>query len=87
MPGCSASGSRAPRPVLALLDTQIAALTAELEKAAPPELPAGLGKLAAVIVSREVCIRHRFKNRREVSSSTGLCPANIAAAGSGRPGA
>ena len=31
------------RPVLAVLDAQIAALTVELEKAAPSELPGGLG--------------------------------------------
>jgi len=53
--------------VLLVLDTQIAALTAELEAAASPELPSGLGKLTQVIVTREVCDWHRFKNRRQVS--------------------
>src|SRR5712671_2358345 len=53
------------RPLLELLDTQIAALTAELEKAAPQRLPSGLGKLTSVIVSREVCDWRRFKNRRQ----------------------
>jgi transposase len=62
------------RPVLAVLDAQIGALSLELEKAAPPSLPAGLGKLTSVIVSREVCDWHRFHNRRQVSSYTGLCP-------------
>ena len=62
------------RPVLLVLDTQLAALTAELEKAAAPELPSGLGKLTSVVVSREICDWHRFKNRRQVSSYTGLCP-------------
>ena len=52
------------RPVLLVLDTQIAALTAELEKAAAPELPAGLGKLTSVVVRREICDWQRFKNRR-----------------------
>jgi transposase len=62
------------RPVLATLDAQIAALTVELEQAARPELPGGLGKLTQVVVSREVCDWARFKNRRQVSSYTGLCP-------------
>jgi transposase len=62
------------RPVLATLDTQIAALSAELEAAAPPDLPQGLGKLTSVSLSREVCDWHRFRNRGQVGSYTGLCP-------------
>ena len=62
------------RPVLAVLDAQIAALGAELEKAAPSDLPGGLGKLTTVTLSREVCDWRRFQNRRQVSSDTGLCP-------------
>jgi transposase len=62
------------RPVLALLDTQIAALSAELEAAAPKDLPIGLGKLTSVTLSREVCDWRRFANRRQVASYTGLCP-------------
>ena len=69
------------RPVLAVLDAQIAALSGELEKAAPPELPAGLGKLTSVIISREVCDWSRFKNRRQVSSYTGLCPGEYSSGG------
>ena len=62
------------RPILAALDTQIAALSHELEAAAPPELPRGLGKLTSVALSREVCDWRRFHNRRQVASYTGLCP-------------
>jgi transposase len=63
------------RPLLELLDKQIAALTAELESAAPKEeLPSGMGKLTTVTVTREVCDWTRFKNRGQVSSYTGLCP-------------
>ena len=62
------------RPVLLVPDTQIAALTAELEKTAAPELPAGLGQRTSVVVSRAICAWHRFKNRRPVSSYTGRCP-------------
>lgn len=75
------------RPLLAVLDTQLAALTAELEKAAPPKLPAGLGKLTSVIVSREICDWHRFHNRRQVSSYTGLCPGEYSSGGKRMPGA
>lgn len=57
-----------------MLDAQIASLSVELEKAAPPHLPSGMGKLTSVILTREVCDWHRFKNRRQVSSYTGLCP-------------
>jgi transposase len=62
------------RPVLAILDAQIAALTHELEAAAPADLPAGLGKLTSVSLTREVCDWRRFRNRRQVASYTGLCP-------------
>lgn len=62
------------RPVLLLLDKQIAALSLELEEAAPRDLPRGLGKLTSVVLSREVCDWKRFKNRRQVASYTGLCP-------------
>jgi transposase len=69
------------RPVLLVLDAQIATLTQELEKAAPPELPSGVGKLTQVVVSREVCDWSRFQNRRQVSSYTGLCPGEYSSGG------
>jgi transposase len=62
------------RPVLTVLDTQIAALSQELEAAAPKDLPTGLGKLTSVSLAREVCDWRRFANRRQVASYTGLCP-------------
>ena len=62
------------RPILTALDIQIAALSHELEAAAPPSLPRGLGKLTSVALSREVCDWARFRNRRQVASYTGLCP-------------
>ena len=69
------------RPVLTVLDTQIAALTSALEAAAPPDLPTGQGKLTSVVVSREVCDWQRFHNRRQVSSYTGLCPGEYSSGG------
>ena len=69
-----------------MLDEQIAALTAEIEAAAPPALPAGLGKLTTVTVSREVCDWRRFRNRRQVSSYTGLCPGEYSSGNKRVPG-
>jgi transposase len=62
------------RPMLQALQEQIRQLTIELEKAAPPQLPAGMGRLSSVVISREICDWDRFGNRRQVSSYTGLCP-------------
>jgi transposase len=56
------------------LQGQIESLTSQLEAAAPPNIPAGLGKLTTVMLTREVCNWHRFNNRRAISSYTGLCP-------------
>ena len=62
------------RPALLSLQEQIAALTSELEGAAPRAIPRGLGKLTTVVLTREICDWHRFNNRRTISSYTGLCP-------------
>jgi len=62
------------RPALLSLQKQIESLTSELEAAAPPVIPAGLGKLTSVVLTREICDWHRFNNRRTISSYTGLCP-------------
>lgn len=62
------------RPALLSLQEQIETLTIQLEATAPPHLPAGLGKLTSVMLTREICDWHRFNNRRAISSYTGLCP-------------
>ena len=62
------------RPALLSLQQQIDGLTNELEAAAPPAIPAGLGKLTTVVLTREICDWHRFNNRRAISCYTGLCP-------------
>jgi len=62
------------RPALLSLQEQIESLTSQLEAAAPPHIPAGVGKLTTVMLTREICDWHRFKNRRAISSYTGLCP-------------
>jgi transposase len=62
------------RPALLSLQQQINTLTSELAAAAPCSIPAGLGKLTTVVLTREICNWHRFNNRRAISSYTGLCP-------------
>lgn len=62
------------RPVLHSLEQQIAISSSQLQAAAPAQVPRGIGKLTTVIVSREICSWQRFKNRRTISSYTGLCP-------------
>ena len=74
------------RPLLEVLDQQIATLTAQLETAAPTALPSGLGKLTSTIISREICDWNRFGNRRQVSSYTGLCPGEYSSGSKRVPG-
>jgi transposase len=62
------------RPALLAVHQQLGALTAELEAAAPGDVPAGIGKLTTVVMTREICSWERFSNRRAISCYTGLCP-------------
>ena len=62
------------QPVLLALQQKIAALTLQLQSAADSNQPRGLGKMTSVIIDREIADWHRFSNRRQVSSYTGLCP-------------
>ena len=52
------------RPALLILEQQISALSVELEAAAPANVPAGVGKLTTVVMTREICSWERFRNRR-----------------------
>lgn len=62
------------RSALLTLQQQIDALSTELQAAAPADIPAGVGKLTTVVMTREICSWERFSNRRAISSYTGLCP-------------
>jgi transposase len=62
------------QPILIALQEKISALTAQLQNAASPDQPRGLGKMTSVIIDREIGNWHRFHNRRQVASYTGLCP-------------
>jgi len=62
------------QPLLLALEAQIRALTLQLQNAAAPDQPRGLGALTSVVIDREVCSWERFRNRRQIGSYTGLCP-------------
>jgi transposase len=61
------------RTVLATLSETLATATTRLEAAAPAVRPKGLGGLTHTVIEREVGDWHRFENRRQVGSYTGLC--------------
>ena len=62
------------RTVILTLDTEEKARRTVLEADAPKPLPKSVGALSWVLLMREICNWGRFKNRRQVSSFTGLCP-------------
>src|SRR5256886_2562666 len=62
------------QPILIGLQEKIAALTGQLQRAASPDQPRGLGKMTSVIIDREIGDWNRFSNRRQIASYTGLCP-------------
>ena len=62
------------QPILLGLQEKIAALTIQLQSAAAPNQPRGLGLMTSVIIDREIGDWRRFNNRRQVGSYTGLCP-------------
>jgi transposase len=61
------------QPVLLALEEKIRALTVQLQGAAAPGQPRGLGLMTSVVIDREIGNWHRFANRRQVGSYTGLC--------------
>ncbi len=61
------------QPILVGVEEKIRALTVQLQGAASPGQPRGLGLLTSVVIDREVGNWHRFVNRRQVGSYTGLC--------------
>jgi transposase len=62
------------RDTILALDAQEKARRTELEKEAPKQLPKAIGALTWVLLAREICNWKRFRNRRQVSSFSGLCP-------------
>jgi transposase len=68
--------------VILQIDAESAVLTGQLEAAAPSPLPAYIGALTWELLHREVGDWHRFRNRRQVASYTGLCPSEHSSGGS-----
>lgn len=62
------------QPILLGLEEKIRALTVQLQAAAAPSQPRGLGLMTSVVIDREIGNWERFRNRRQVGSYTGLCP-------------
>jgi transposase len=62
------------QPILIGLQGKIAALTLQLQSGAVSHQPRGLGKMTSVVIDREIGDWHRFNNRRQIASYTGLCP-------------
>lgn len=69
------------------LNTELAALTRQVEALSQGQaLPKGLGPLSAAILQTEILDWHRFQNRRQVGSYTGLCPSEHSSGGSRKQG-
>jgi transposase len=69
------------QPILLALQEKIDQLTWQLQNAATAEPPRGLGKMTSVIIDREIGNWHRFNNRRQIASYTGLCPGEYSSGG------
>lgn len=62
------------QPILIALQQKIAELTFQLQNAAAADQPRGLGQMTSVVIDREIADWHRFNNRPQIASYTGLCP-------------
>jgi transposase len=62
------------RRLIQAVDQELKAQTQAIVAAAPKDLPIGLGELTYEILEREIVDWHRFENRRQVASYTGMCP-------------
>jgi transposase len=73
--------------VLASVNTELEARTAQLEQHQTAARPLGVGALTLELLTREVGDWSRFKNRRQVASYTGLCPSEHSSGQTRRQGA
>jgi transposase len=73
--------------VLVSVNTALAALTTQLEQHQSAPRPLGVGALTLELLTREVGDWHRFRNRRQVASYTGLCPSERSSGQTRRQGA
>ena len=56
------------QPILLALQEKISALSAQLQAAAQPNQPRGVGAMTSVIIDREIGNWNRFHNRRQIAS-------------------
>ena len=61
------------RNLLLAVQAQLEAATTRLQSAATPQVY-GVGALTSQVLEREILDWHRFTNRRQVASLTGMCP-------------
>jgi len=61
------------QPILLGVEEKIRGPHRATQAAAPPGQPRGLGLMTSVVIDREIGNWHRFVNRRQVGSYTGLC--------------
>ena len=59
--------------LLLVVQAQLEERTQKLEASAQPQVR-GVGALTSQVLEREILDWHRFKNRRQVASLTGMCP-------------
>jgi transposase len=75
------------RELISALETQLAALEAELlQRVAGQQLPKGLGEITLVTLDAEICNWNRFGNRKQIGSYTGCCPGEHSSGGKRRLG-
>jgi len=73
--------------VLVGVNNELTALTTQLEQHQSAPRPLGVGALTLELLTREVGDWHRFRNRRQVASYTGLCPSERSSGQTRRQGA
>src|SRR5713101_4666855 len=65
------------QPILVALQQKIAAQSVQLQCAAAPDQPRGLGKMTSVVLDREIGDWNRFHNRRQIASYTRALPRRV----------
>ena len=68
------------QPILIALQEKIRVLSLQLQSAAGPDQPRGLGAMSSVVIDREIANWHRFRNRRRdqpVNARVRIAPAQF----------
>jgi transposase len=73
------------RELVVVVQEKLEAATQRLQNAASAQ-PLGVGAMTSQVLEREILDWHRFDNRRQVGSLTGLCPGVHASGGHSRTG-